>query len=87
MSLSVDPVNPDAVNRQKTEPDDIDLYTIDRQSHVAARILTLPGEGRRSAWHIAADRLVLLRKGKGFDRGGVSLEVYDLGAAAAAIKR
>jgi hypothetical protein len=87
MSLSVDPVNPDAVQRQKTEPDDIDLYTIDRQSHVATRILTLPGEGRRSSWHIAADRLVLLRKGKGFDRGGVSLEIHDLATTPAAANR
>jgi hypothetical protein len=87
MSLSVDPVNPDAVNRQKAEPDEIDLYTIDRQSHIATRILTLPGEGRRSTWHIASDRLVLLRKGKGFDRGGVALEVYDLAPAPAAPNR
>jgi hypothetical protein len=87
MSLAVDPVNPEAVQRQKAEPDDIDLYTIDRQSQVATRILTLPGEGRRSRWQIAADRLVLLRKGKGFDRGGVSLEVYDLVATPAAANR
>jgi hypothetical protein len=87
MSLSVDPVNPEAVTRQKAEPDDIDLYMIDRQSHVATRILTLPGEGRRSTWRIAADRLVLLRKGKGFDRGGVSLEIYDLTGTPAAANR
>lgn len=80
-SLTVDPVNPDAVNRQKTEPDEIDLYQFDRQSHITTRILTLPGEGRRSSWHIGGDRLVLLRKDKGFDRGGVALEVYEIGAA------
>jgi hypothetical protein len=87
MSLSVDPVNPDAVSRQKAEPDEIDLYTIDRQSHAATRIMTLPAEGRRSAWRIASERLVLLRKGKGFDRGGVALEVYDLAPAPAATSR
>jgi hypothetical protein len=77
-SLTVDPVNPDAVNRQKTEPDEIDLYVVDRQSQSSKRILTLPGEGRRSSWRIAGKRFVLLRKGKGFDRGGVVLEAYDL---------
>jgi hypothetical protein len=87
MSLSVDPVNPEAVTRQKAEPDDIDLYMIDRQSHLPTRILTLPGEGRRSTWRVAAGRLVLLRKGKGFDRGGVSLEIYDLDGTPAAANR
>ena len=87
MSLLVDPVNPDAVNRQKTEPDEFDLYMIDRPSHGATRILMLPGEGRRASWQIAGNQLVLLRKGKGFDRGGVALEVYDLAAAPAAATR
>jgi hypothetical protein len=87
VSLTVDPVNPDALNRQKAEPDEIDFYTVDRQSHAAARILTLPGEGRRSSWQLGGDRLFLLRKGKGFDRGGVMLEVYELGGGSAAVHR
>jgi hypothetical protein len=86
MSLTVDPVNPDAVNRKKADIDEIDLIEVDRQSHAIRPLLRLNGEGRRSTWKIAADRLLLLRKGKGFDRGGVALEVYDLSTDARVAK-
>ena len=79
LSLTVDPVNPDAVNRHKADADDIDFYAIDRQTHAVRSILRLPGEGRRSTWQLVGDRLLLMRKDKGFDRGGVALEVFDLG--------
>ncbi|MDB4969138.1 MAG: hypothetical protein JWN44_4827 [Myxococcales bacterium] len=78
VSLTVDPVNPDAVNRKKAEADEIDLVEVDRQGHAVRPLLRLAGEGRRATWKIAGNRLLLLRKGKGFDRGGVALEVYDL---------
>lgn len=81
LSLTVDPVNPDAVARKKADVDEIDLYEIDRQTHAATPIMHLDGEGRRSAWRIAGHRLLLLRKDKGFDRGGVTLELYDLSSA------
>jgi hypothetical protein len=86
LSLTVDPVNPDAVNRKKADVDEFDLYEVDRQSHAARRLLVLNGEGRRSSWQLYGHRLLLLRKGKGFDRGGVALEVYDLGDATQARK-
>lgn len=79
LSLTVDPVNPDAVNRKKADVDEFDLFEIDRASHAARRVLVLDGQGRRSAWQRAERRLLLLRKGRGFDRGGVALELYDLG--------
>jgi hypothetical protein len=78
LSLTVDPVNPDAVNRKKADVDEFDLYEVDRPSHAARKILQLNGEGRGSSWKLAGHRLLLLRKGKGFDRGGVLLELYDL---------
>ncbi|HWE29982.1 MAG TPA: hypothetical protein VHB97_18350, partial [Polyangia bacterium] len=80
VSLTIDPVNPDAVNRKKADVDEIDLYEVDRQTHAARPLLRIPGEGRRSTWQLAANRLLLLRKDKGFDRGGVALEVFDVGA-------
>jgi hypothetical protein len=86
LSLTVDPVNPDAVNRKKADVDEIDLYEVDRQTHVARPLLHVPGEGRRSTWQLAANRLLLLRKGKGFDRGGVALELFDAGDEARAAK-
>lgn len=78
MSLTIDPVNPDAVARQKADVDVIDFFAIDRQTHAVRPLLQLQGEGRRSTWQVAGDRLLLLRKGKGFDRGGVALEVYQM---------
>ncbi|GAC1458176.1 MAG: hypothetical protein PVSMB8_14550 [Vulcanimicrobiaceae bacterium] len=86
LSLTVDPVNPEAVSRKKADVDEIDLMEVDRQSHAVRLVLRLKGEGRRSTWKVAGDRFLLLRKGKGFDRGGVALEIYDLSADAHAAK-
>jgi hypothetical protein len=79
VSLTIDPVNPDAVNRKKADPDEIDLYEVNRQTHATRPLLHVPGEGRRSTWQLVGNRLLLLRKGKGFDRGGVALELFDVG--------
>ena len=78
VSLTIDPVNPDAVAKKKAAPDDIELYEVDRASRAATLRLTLPGQGRPSSWRVAGNRLLLLRKDKGFDRGGIALELYDL---------
>jgi hypothetical protein len=86
LSLTIDPVNPDAVSRKKADIDEIDLYEVDRQSHAVRPLLRLSGEGRRSAWQLVGNRLLLLRKGKGFDRGGVALELFDVGDQSRAAK-
>jgi hypothetical protein len=78
LSLTIDPVNPDAVKRQKAEADDIDLYIVDRKARAASLLLQLPGQGRSSSWQLAGHHLLLLRKSKGFDRGGVALEVFEV---------
>ena len=86
VSLTIDPVNPDAVNRKKADPDDIDLYEVDRQTYAVHPLLRIAGEGRRSSWQLAGNRALLLRKGKGFDRGGVALELFDITDATRAAK-
>jgi hypothetical protein len=86
VSLTIDPVNPDAVNRRKADVDEIDLYEVDRQTYAVRPLLRIPGEGRRSSWQLAGNRAILLRKGKGFDRGGVTLELFDVTEAARAAK-
>jgi hypothetical protein len=86
VSLTIDPVNPDAVSRKKADIDEIDLYEIDRQTYAIRSLLRIPGEGRRSSWQLAGNRALLLRKGKGFDRGGVTLELFDTTDAARAAK-
>ncbi len=78
LSFTVDPVNPEALKRKKQDPDDLDIYFVDRKSHAATIALKLSGQGRPSAWRIAGGRIGVLRKSKGFDRGGVALEVYEL---------
>ncbi len=78
VSATVDPTNPPALQRKKVDPDDFDLYLVDPKSLAATRVLQLAGENRPTVWRIAAARLALLRKSKGFDRGGVVIEVYDL---------
>jgi hypothetical protein len=78
LSATVDPVNPEAVARKKADPDVIDFYLVDRHSGEARRVLQLDGKGRPSGWRAGGGRLALLRKSKGFDRGGVALEVYPL---------
>jgi hypothetical protein len=78
LSATVDPVNATAVKRKKADPDDIDLYEVSRKTRAATLRLRLPGDGRPNGWYLSGNRLALLRKGKGFDRGGIGLEVYEL---------
>jgi hypothetical protein len=84
VSLTIDPVNPEALKRQKADPDDLDIYLVDRHTRAATLALRLSGQGRPSAWRIAGGRIAVLRKSKGFNRGGVALEVYDFANAPAA---
>jgi hypothetical protein len=78
-SLTVDPVNPEAVRNQKAEPDVFDLYRVDANSGACTRALVGPlAKGRPLAWVAAGGRVAILHKHKGFDRGGTDLEVYDL---------
>jgi hypothetical protein len=78
LSLTVDPMHPKAAARQKADPDDIDLYDVDLAAKKTTRTLTIPGHGRASRWHVGGGRLALLRKSKGFESGGVSIEIYSL---------
>jgi hypothetical protein len=78
LSATVDPTNPPAVEHKKADPDDIELYRVDVKTATPTRILRVPGEGRGSAWHAAGERLALLRKSKGFERGGVQIDVLEL---------
>ena len=79
LSLTVDPVNWEAVQHKHAEPDIFDLYVIDTQSGKASRVLTgLLANKRALAWTAAGGRVAILHKHKGFDRGGLELEVYDL---------
>jgi hypothetical protein len=81
-SLSVDPVNERAVAQKRSDPDDLDLFAVELTGPSPGpprKLLTLPGQKRPSSWAVTAGgRLVLLRKHKGFSRGGTEAEVFDL---------
>jgi len=79
LSLTVDPVNWEAVQHKHAEADIFDLYVVDTQSGKPQRVLTGLLAGKRAlAWTAAGGRVAILHKHKGFDRGGLELEVYDL---------
>jgi hypothetical protein len=76
-TLAIDPVNPDAVKAQKADPIHVDLYFLDAQTGKATRQARLPGGGD-VRWRAVPGRWAILRKHKGFDRGGPQLDVYPL---------
>lgn len=82
MSLTVDPVNEKAVAARRTDPDTLDLCAVElgaAGAGPAQRLLMLPGNQRPSSWTVTSGgRLALLRKHKGFSRGGTEVEIYDL---------
>jgi hypothetical protein len=80
-TLTVDPQNPDAVNNKRNDPELIDLYTFDPSAGTkATRVARLPKDGRRHSFQLSGTTWVVLRKHKGFGRGGGELELYTLTA-------
>jgi hypothetical protein len=82
-SLTIDPVNPQAVARQKADKDLIDFYAMDVSpaggDHASATLLgRVPASGKPFAWTTGSTNVALLRKHIGFDRGGSAIEVYGL---------
>lgn len=84
VGLQVDPHNIVATGHRSEDPDDFDLYSVDRASMrgkappTSRRVLTLPGQGRPVGFTAAGGRVAILRKDKGYDRGGVAIELYAL---------
>ena len=82
IKLQVDPANAAAVSRHASDPDDVDLYKLDLESVAATpsapRVLVLPGTGRPAGITASRSKLVVLRKAKGYDRGGIAVELYAL---------
>lgn len=81
VSLTIDPVNPEAVRAQKADKDWIDFYVLDTKARSVTPLLRVEGLGRPSTWWRAGNRVALLRKHKGFGRGGSDLDVLEFGEA------
>ena len=76
-SLAVDPLNAEAVKRQRPDLPMLDLYAFDPikgTTRLRARIFT----PRPVAWMAGHGKLALLKQRKSFNRGGDELQIYDL---------
>ena len=75
--IAVDPLNPDAVKRQKAAMPMLDLYaadTADGMVKARGRIFT----PRPVTYRVRAETLVVLKRFKSFARGGDELQVFEL---------
>jgi hypothetical protein len=77
VGLTVDPTNPAAVARKRTDPVYFDLFAVSGAS--ATRRARILATGKRFAFgQLAADRLWVLERNTGFDRGGKRLTIYSV---------
>ena len=75
--LAVDPVNKDAVQRQKVDLPMLDVYSADvadGSAKLRGRVFT----PRPVVWRARGNALVVLKRFKSFSRGGDELQIYDL---------
>src|SRR5213075_2060307 len=77
LALQVDPVNVEAVKRKKADVEYWDLYEV--QGDKATRRARLYAGSQRLRFGWAGDKLWVLDRNVGFDRGGKSLAFYTLG--------
>ena len=75
--LAVDPVNKDAVQRQKADLPMLDVYGADAKTgtvKLRGRVFT----PRPVTWRSRADVLVVLKRWKSFSRGGDEIQIFEL---------
>ena len=75
--LKIDPVNPDAVARQKADPEYLDVFARPPTAKPFAR----PASSRpivRHRFGVIGDRFWLIERNNGFERGGRSVAIYQL---------
>ena len=75
--VAVDPINKDAVQRQKVDLPMLDVYSADAASgavKLRGRVFT----PRPVTWRTRADVLVVLKRWKSFSRGGDELQIFEL---------
>ncbi len=78
-SMTIDPVNPDAVRRKKADKERVDLYRLD-PGPKATPLGGVPTDKRKFRWTVGSARFfAYLRKLKGFGRGGNELEIHEMG--------
>ncbi|HEY0251667.1 MAG TPA: hypothetical protein VGC41_09080 [Kofleriaceae bacterium] len=75
-ALKVDPVNPDAVARKKADPEYLDVFRA--AGGKAVRKMRILATGTRYTFGVTKDRVWLLERSAGFDRGGKALVLYAI---------
>ncbi|MFT3694781.1 MAG: hypothetical protein QM831_16650 [Kofleriaceae bacterium] len=76
LALKVDPVNPEAVARKKADPEYFDVFKIDGTK--AVRKMRILATNTRLRFGIYKDKVWILERSSGFDRGGKALTVYSI---------
>lgn len=76
-SMTVDPVNAEAVKRKKADKERMDLYRLDSGAKVTPLGQVQTGQ-RKFRWTVGSRHFSYLRKLKGFSRGGNELELYKI---------
>jgi hypothetical protein len=79
-SLSLDPLNPDALGRKKADKPYLDLYRVPMEGKApeSTRVLRVGLDERPVTWVVGGRYVALLRKHKSFSRGGNEIEGYLL---------
>jgi len=77
IALKVDPVNPDAVARKKADPEYVDVFKAgsDGKAVRKARVLA---KGTTLRLGVMRDKIWMLERSPGFDRGGKVLTIYAI---------
>jgi hypothetical protein len=89
IALKVDPVNPEAVARKKADPEYVDIFKAGRDGKAVrkARVLAtgtklklgvMGKSGGAEGGAKVGDKIWLLERSPGFDRGGKSLTIYTV---------
>jgi hypothetical protein len=77
VALKVDPVNPDAVARKKADPEYLDIFKAGPDGK-AIRKMRVLSTSTRFRMIVIKDRIGLLERSSGFDRGGKTLTIYAI---------
>jgi hypothetical protein len=87
-TLTLDPLNTEALARRKADKPYLDLYRVRQQptpgkgapapTTDTVRLLRVPMDERPVAWVVGGRFFPVLRKHKSFSRGGTEIEVYRL---------
>lgn len=79
IALKVDPVNPDAVARKKADAEYLDIFKAGpNDKGKAVRKMRILATGVRYRFGVIHDKVWLLERSAGFDRGGKALTFYSI---------